>query len=470
MKNKKNVSILLLVIAVAFLSTSFIVVGYDYYWHIKAGNYMINNHTILTNDIFSWFVNGKYWMSHEWLFECIIYLFKVLFGKYHILFYCFSNILILLLILFFFNRKNNKKNTLFTIIWLSLFLFINFGLITPRPHLISSWLLAITLYLLYDLRKNENSNKIFFLPLISIFWANVHGGSSNLSYILCLIFIFSGLFSINTRKININKISKIQLKKYIIVLILIIISININPHGYKMLIYPYENIFNKFMQVNIAEWHSISFKDGYHYTYIFTIILIVIMIFKSKKKIKLVDLLLLIFFSYMGLRSIRFWNYIYISSSFFIFDYIKERKDDKNTNQLLIITSIIIIVISIFQLPKSQKRIENNKIISTKIINEIKNDKPKKLFNLYDFGGYLIYNDIDVFVDGRADLYSKYNYKDYINISNLTKNYKDLIRKYDFDYYLVNKKFRIYNYLKNNNNYIEVLKDKNSILYKKKSR
>ena len=87
---------------------------------------------------------------------------------------------------------------------------------------------------------------------------------------------------------------------------------------------------------------------------------------------------------------------------------------------------------------------------------------------MYDYGGELIYNDIDVFIDGRADLYSKYNYEDYLNISYLEQDYVKLINKYKFDYFLVNERYPIYTYLKYNSNYELVYKYKNTYLYKEK--
>jgi hypothetical protein len=86
---------------------------------------------------------------------------------------------------------------------------------------------------------------------------------------------------------------------------------------------------------------------------------------------------------------------------------------------------------------------------------------------MYDYGGELIYNDIPVFIDGRADLYTKYNYKDYLNISNLNGDYVKLIEKYNFDYFLVDKDYSINTYLKYNNQYEVIYKDKKVLLYKK---
>lgn len=464
MKNKKVIIITLLV-AVSLISSIFITIGLDYYWHITAGKYMINNSTILTHDIFSWLLYNKSWMSHEWLFENIIYILKIVFGNYNVLVYCVICILGLLLIIFL-NNKNYNKNILFTIIWLMLFIIMNSYCIIPRPHMISNILFATTLYLLYDLRENENSNKIYILPIISILWSNIHGGSSNLSYILIIAFIFTGLISFNNKYISSKKLSKKQLKKYILVLVISIISICINPHGIKMLIYPYENIFNITMQQNITEWQSILKINPNNYIYFSFIIFLLIVLIKSKEKLKLIDLLLLILFIILGIKSFRFSNYIYIVSSFFIFDYVRKRDDDKNTNIILITISILLLVLFILNISAIKKMI-STRPISNKMITKIKEEKPKRLFNLYDDGGYLISNDIKVFIDGRADLYSKYNYKDYIDISN-NVNTERIINKYKFDYFLVNNGYKINDYLKNNNNYTIILKDNNNILYKKK--
>src|SRR5574344_2606820 len=130
MKNKKKFILIILISLISLISINFICVGNDYYWHVKAGNYMVSNHNILLKDIFSWYVKGKNWMSHEWLYECIIYTLKMLFGKYHIPIYCFINSLLLLSILFLNNKAIYKKNIIFTLLWLSLFLFINVGLFT----------------------------------------------------------------------------------------------------------------------------------------------------------------------------------------------------------------------------------------------------------------------------------------------------------------------------------------------------
>ena len=74
-KNRLFIFLFVLLFFIGIFSITFFRVDPDFLWHLKAGEYMFNN-GIITYDVFSWFTSGKYWMSHEWLFEIIIYLFK----------------------------------------------------------------------------------------------------------------------------------------------------------------------------------------------------------------------------------------------------------------------------------------------------------------------------------------------------------------------------------------------------------
>ena len=69
MKNKNNIIYTILIISISFALMLFLHTDSDQLWHFASGKYMVTNHTILTHDIFSWYMMGKYWISHEWLFE-----------------------------------------------------------------------------------------------------------------------------------------------------------------------------------------------------------------------------------------------------------------------------------------------------------------------------------------------------------------------------------------------------------------
>ena len=88
-KNKWVLLFVLFILSFSLLIASFCFFEPDYYWHIKAGEYMFSNKTILISDKFSWYLRGTYWFSHEWLFEILLYLLSIVFPKCHVFIYVF---------------------------------------------------------------------------------------------------------------------------------------------------------------------------------------------------------------------------------------------------------------------------------------------------------------------------------------------------------------------------------------------
>lgn len=461
-KNKWTLLFILLILSFSLLIASFCFSEPDYYWHITAGKYMFNNKTILLSDRFSWYLRGTYWFSHEWLFEILLYLLSTVFPRSHIFIYVFVFIVLLQLIIFITNRKEFLKCVPFSLFWISLSLIL-IGFLSARPHMFSNVLLCLTIYILFDLFYNEDSKKIYFLPIISIIWSNVHGGSSSLIYILILIFLFCGMFKFSFYKIESTRLNKKQVYKYLIGLILSVVSLAINPHGVKMILYPYWNMADSFMMSFISEWHPTNFSDPSHFPYLLLLIFIAFPLIISRKKIRFLDLILFCFVVYLGFKSIRFWPYTYIICSYFVFYYIPSRKYDRGTSFCFIVASILFIILA---LKNGLVPNDTSSIVTSGMVDTVKLEEPKRLYNYYDYGGYLIYNDIDVFVDGRFDLYSKHNIRDYNDICNLNRDYIKLIDKYKFDYYLVPDDTRISYYLAHNERFKKIRSKKGIVLYK----
>ena len=467
MKNKRdNTVFIILIISIAFGLMIFVRSDPDSLWHFAVGKYMVENHQLLTHDVFSWYMVGKYWMSHEWLFEVILYLYYSIFSDKYLIVFCLLNVLVLLFILYFTNKEDINKNKIFSLFWFTFSIIIG-PYIVGRPQLISYILLALTIYLLKDLYDNKDSKKIYFLPLIGIIWANIHGGSSNLIYIYTFIFMICSLFNFKFSKIESSRKSKKQILTYLIIGLICMLTININPHGFKMFLYPYQNLNDSFMVNNITEWRATSLaitEDLFYVGFVFFVFMVMLL---SKKKIRLLDFIIFLSVVFLGFRSVRFWVYTYIVMSYFIYYYVPKRKDDPGTHEIIMILSIALLVIFAFSFSAIYKK--THKVnISDKMINRIKYEKPKRLYNIYDLGGELIYNDIKVFIDGRADLYSKYNFMDAVDISRLSGDFKERIKYYNFDYFLVNSDFQIQYYLNNSDEYELVYSDKDIYLYKVK--
>ena len=95
--------------------------------------------------------------------------------------------------------------------------------------------------------------------------------------------------------------------------------------------------------------------------------------------------------------------------------------------------------------------------------------KEIKLYNEYDFGSYLIYRDIPVFIDSRSDLYTKpFNHKTDIfdECMKITENYGRIFNKYNITHILIYKDTELNQILAASPNYELVHKEGRFMLYK----
>ena len=404
--------------------------GNDFWWHAKVGEWICKNKQIPTTGIFSWWteLNNYSWVSHEWLSEVIFFKIKDIFGNIGITIFSISLFFLSQFIVMKSTEKKWENNYVFGLLWFLYNIAIYTFATHCRPYLFNFIFLALEISFIYDLIKNEKSKKIFFTPLIAILWVNAHGASSNLSYLLILLVIITGIIpDFSFYKLQNNKLSKLQIKKLFIVFFSTILANIINPHGINMLTYGLRFGNNIDYQV-IQEWQPIDLKTIFGIIMALGIIVSLIILIITDKKIKLLDLLLFGGFAFLSLRSVRFEFLFFIVCSFFIFEYLPKEINfinKKEINILILIISMIFIIFSSTMLIISKNHVYIKTNLSKNIIEDVKAFNPKRLFNEYSYGEELIWNDIPVFIDSRAgDLYSRedtINY--YFAINNLSADY-----------------------------------------------
>ena len=105
-----------------------------------------------------------------------------------------------------------------------------------------------------------------------------------------------------------------------------------------------------------------------------------------------------------------------------------------------------------------------------------------KLFNEYNYGSYILYRGIPVFIDSRADLYTpEFNgtkneegeyegkdiFTDYINISNISTYYENKFEEYEISHILIRKNSKLNMFLSRDDNYNKLYSDDNFVLYER---
>ena len=107
-----------------------------------------------------------------------------------------------------------------------------------------------------------------------------------------------------------------------------------------------------------------------------------------------------------------------------------------------------------------------------------------RIYNEYNFGSYMLFRGIPVFIDSRADLYTpqfngtkneegKYEgrdiFTDYLNISSIATYYENKFESYDITHLLIRKNSKLNMLLSRDTNYKELYSDKNFVVYERES-
>lgn len=443
----------------------------DFFWHLKTGEYITTNHIIPKTDIFTWYgiENNLPWYAHEWLSEVIMYKIYTLLNLKGFVYLSILSFTAVFFLLFYNNRQVFEKNLIVSTIWILPFILFTTTFFTPRPQSFSVVIITVTYIILRRFVEND-TKLIYIIPILSMLLVNLHGGTSTTLFVLIIAFIITNIFNFKVGRIESVRLNNYKIKTLIKVFILSIITGLINPYGYKMLLYPFIVMGDSNLLDSINEWLSPNFHSTFgHFAFLLISLTITIML-SSKKKVKLQDFFITAIFFYLSLKYQRMLLYFSIIVTPILFEHIPNYlpKLKKSKFNYRLIFSIFTLVFMLLVTPIRIKSINSDildidEIYPTQAIEYIKKYNPKRLCNKYVWGGYLIWELHDYgiypFIDGRADIFSDYNYKDCRKIQSSDSDFKPLLEKYDFDAFILSKENLIPLYLIDVDRWIKIYED-----------
>lgn len=442
--------------------------GNDFWWHVKVGEYICQTHTIPTEDIFSWIgmEKGIAWTAHEWLADVVFYGLYTWGGQ--TLIYVFSLLLAvaMLALLVWEYRACFRKNLLVSGCFFALFAVITSLFFYGRPHVFSYFLLFFELRWLFRFVEDPSSKGIYGIPLLAVLWSNLHGGSSNLSYLLCAAVLLCGCLNISFGRIETIRYSRSQWCKLGGVTLATLGAVWINPIGLQVFLYPYQSFGDALSMGVISEWQPPDAKNiGNLILYFLPIALLTILMLVSEKPIRTIDIMVMCVFLLLFFRSARFIMLWYIAAPFYAFRYMPESplKPIRKTVEKAMVTIALCMLLGfvgygVIQVADTAGDDPVGIVLEEDMIDVIRAADPQRLFNDYNVGETLIFNDIPVFFDARADLYAQENIMaDGISLMYLEQTRTDeplgsfraskLIEQYNFDGFIILKSRPLYTYL-----------------------
>ncbi len=432
----------------------------DMWWHLRAGEETLNSRVVYLVDTLSYTRAGEAWINHSWLAQVLMVgLYKMGENKALSLWVGLTAVVSM-----FFIYLQMEGHALLRVGVVLLASFVSSVVWSPRPQIFSLLFFAITGFVIFRY-KTTGKNQLYWLGPIFILWSNLHGG-----YILGTILILSVIcgeiydqilgekseYSLNWEEIG--QLAIWGAAGFILAAV--------NPNGINMWIIPFQTVGVVSLQNLINEWASPDFHQPIQQLMLVLLFGTFAAVGLSKKRLAGSDLISIVIFGFLALTARRnFGPFALISAPVLskhladifptwknkltkrwsIFRKVTEfqNKSEKNINskfQLFLNGGFVLflIVMAFWKLiyvtntdliQKTEKQ-----MFPLDAVIWLKEEKPSgRLFNSYNWGGYLAWNlrEYPVFVDGRTDLFGDEILSNYVDLMAGREGWENVLNDYD---------------------------------------
>ncbi len=398
----------------------------DMYWHLRTGQYILETRTIPQTDPFSSTMYGQPWVDVHWLAQVLLYLTYALSGTAGLALLVAA----LVVVAFIFVWKQLEGGVFLRSFVLILAATTSGVIWTPRSQMATFVFTAIVGYLLY-LYKWKQLDRLWLIPLIFVLWVNLHGG-----YIAGFLVLGAYLAGelINNLLVRWGWLSRAdhpevvdwkRWRKLMIVTFVSAAALLINPYTFNALLLPFKTVNMGALQSYIEEWASPDFHALFQQPMLWMLLLTLCVIGWSGRRLDISDAALLVIFAYISFvarRNIGLFALICApilarhAAALWAKSPWGRRHVSRGSPILNWIVLFVVLAAAAFKivypiLPGMQAKAERE-LLPVAAANWILENKPAgKMFNSYNWGGYLLWRlwpEYPVFVDGRTDVYNEF--------------------------------------------------------------
>ena len=448
----------------------------DTFYTIKIGDYIVHN-GIDMQDHFS-FHNLPYTYPH-WLYDCLVYFIYFIGGFTGLYIFNIICYIALICLIFYFNYKNNSSKFLCLIFSvLSIFMLSTF--IATRAQVMSYIIFVLEYIFITNYLKKPNKWYLIGLVVLSALLCNMHVAVWPFYFLVFLPFVVEKVIAkvIKRKKIGHIEINDYSHVKYLfLVMIIAIIPGFLTPIGDTPFTY-----LLKTMQGSSQEYILEHMQPALLEMLILGIYSLVLFILTMLGKIKLHQLFLVLGLTIMAFTSNRhmalYTIFIFpimgvllgnildncnIDVDKYLFKYILSNKG-------IVVMGICLVVMLGVYICSDKEYIAKDfyPVDATKFIKENLDYKNIRLLNEYSYGSYLIFNDIKVYIDSRADLYTKeFNGTKDIFMESTAPTYGKIAKDYEVTHIICEKGKILYNYASSSENFHLIYEDDYFAVYAK---
>ena len=394
----------------------------DVWWHLKTGQLIAQTRTVPHTDSFSFTRAGYPWVAHEWLTELFIY------GVYRISGWGGLIVVFALMVstAFFLVYLRSAPDPYSSGVIVLLGAWATATVWGVRPQVVS--LLFTSLWFLILERSERNPRLLWWTLPLTVLWVNLHAGFA-LGLALLLIFLVAEFLEQFTSSRPSNSA---RLRALAITFLVDLLLVPLNPNGARMYLYPVETLRSNAMPKYIAEWASPNFHHAEYIPFLLLLLATMASLAWSQLRVRPRDVLLLTVSTFTALSSIRLIPF-FVLVAVPILSWPLERRNSSARPQSWpqtpdtsrvplpyagLLNALILFALAGFvgyqinMVVRRQPQVEAQRFPVGAVAYLQAHPASGPLFNLYDWGGYLIWKlnpQTPVFIDGRADLYGDFS-------------------------------------------------------------
>lgn len=411
----------------------------DLWWHLRAGQLIVQTRTVPHVDPFSFTRAGQPWIAHEWLSEVILYtLYSHIGGTGLIL--VFGLITAVAMMLIYWRSPGRPFIAALMTVWGATAAAPSWG---ARPQTFS--FLFASLFLLIIEKSATRPRLLWCTVPVMVLWVNLHAGYAVGLALLALAWLGSWLDE-KWEATSGDQWGPWR-KRLILMMVLCAAVVPLNPNGFRLYLYPLQTLHSGAMNQYIAEWASPNFHQLRFLPFAAMLIAVLGLAALSRRGLRPSEILYVLVFTFAALRSVRHIPLfvlvaVPVVSSQAATWWRKWRPESDQhpaSPSRLAMNATILLAFLAFTL------VRTTTIAERQPASEVRNfpadavryieasPLPAPMLNQYSWGGYLIwelYPKYRVFIDGRADVYGDSFMKDFADLYYLKNNWSRLLTRW----------------------------------------
>jgi hypothetical protein len=433
----------------------------DTWWQLRTGELIAEDRAIPKTDTFSFTREGETWRypSSAWLIELKLFLIHDWFGTGGLNIWM-AGMITLAFAFIYMAMSGGGFLRAFVLILATAVSGVYWA---ARPYMASFVLSAVFLWILEDYRWGRK-NRVIWLPILMILWVNSHPGFA-VGFILVGIYFLDEIicwFGENwpIKRKNVQAALRGKVGVYLLVILGMLVGACLSPAGISVFSYPFETVSIGVLRDYIQEWQSPNFHELAAQPFIWLLLLTLLAIGLSRTQLAVSDFLLIAISAYMTLLAGRNMPLfalvapiVLTRNAVLAIDKARKWLNLKKTTarkvpgwqgllnvSILAVLALAVTVRALSMYPDEANQASYADDAPVAAVDYLKAERPTgRLFNSYNWGGYLIWNlrDYPVFVDGRTDLYSQELLTEWLNTVNGIEGWQDTLEKWEIGLVLI---------------------------------